>query len=35
MLEIRSLTRRYGAVTALDGATLTAPPGRLLGLPAC
>ena len=31
MLEIRGLTKRYGAVTALDGATLTARPGRLLG----
>jgi ABC-2 type transport system ATP-binding protein len=31
MLEIQRLTKRYGAVTALDGATLTARPGRLLG----
>ena len=31
MLEIRGLTKRYGRVTALDGATLAARPGRLLG----
>jgi ABC-2 type transport system ATP-binding protein len=31
MLEIRELTKRYGAVTALDGASFTAQPGRLLG----
>jgi ABC-2 type transport system ATP-binding protein len=31
MLEITGLTKRYGPVTALDGATLTARPGRLLG----
>ena len=31
MLEIRALTKRYGRVTALEGATLTAQPGRLLG----
>ena len=31
MLEIRSLTKRYGPDTALDGATFTARPGRLLG----
>jgi ABC-2 type transport system ATP-binding protein len=31
MLEIRGLTKRYGPVTALDGASLTARPGRLLG----
>jgi ABC-2 type transport system ATP-binding protein len=31
MLEIRGLTKRYGPVTALDGASLTAQPGRLLG----
>lgn len=31
MLEIQGLTKRYGPVTALDGATLTARPGRLLG----
>ncbi len=31
MLEIQALTKRYGPVTALDGATLTAEPGRLMG----
>jgi ABC-2 type transport system ATP-binding protein len=31
MLEIRGLTKHYGAVTALDGASLTARRGRLLG----
>ena len=31
MLEIRSLTKRYVPVTALDGATLTALRGRLMG----
>ena len=31
MLEIRGLTKRYGPVTALDGASFTAQPGRLLG----
>jgi len=31
LLEIRGLTKHYGAVTALDGATLTARSGRLLG----
>lgn len=31
MLEVRGLTKRYGTVTALDGATLAARPGRLLG----
>ncbi len=31
MLEISGLTKRYGPVTALDGATLEARPGRLLG----
>jgi len=31
MLEVRGLTKRYGTVTALDGATLSARPGRLLG----
>ena len=31
MLEIRSLTKRYGTVTALDGATFEARPGRLVG----
>jgi ABC-2 type transport system ATP-binding protein len=31
VLEIRGLTKRYGTVTALDGATFEARPGRLVG----
>jgi ABC-2 type transport system ATP-binding protein len=31
MLEIRNLTKRYGAVTALDDASFDARPGRLVG----
>jgi ABC-2 type transport system ATP-binding protein len=31
MLEIRDLAKRYGRVVALDGATFTARPGRLVG----
>ena len=31
MLELRDLHKRYGRSVALDGATLTARPGRLLG----
>jgi ABC-2 type transport system ATP-binding protein len=31
MLEIRGLTKRYGAVTALDGASFRASRGRLVG----
>jgi ABC-2 type transport system ATP-binding protein len=31
MLEIRGLTKRYGPVTALDGASFTARRGRLVG----
>ena len=31
MLEIQDLSKRYGPVVALDGATFTAQPGRLLG----
>ncbi len=31
MLEITDLTKRYGPVVALDGATLTVRPGRLVG----
>ncbi len=31
MLEVLSLTKRYGSVTALDGAAFTARPGRLVG----
>jgi len=31
MLELQGLRKRYGNVTALDGVSLTAEPGRLLG----
>ena len=31
MLDIVDLTKHYGQITALDGATFTARPGRLLG----
>jgi ABC-2 type transport system ATP-binding protein len=31
MLEIRDLAKRYGTVVALDGASFTARPGRLVG----
>ena len=31
MLEIRDLTKRYGDVLALDGATFTVVPGRIVG----
>jgi ABC-2 type transport system ATP-binding protein len=31
MLEIRDLAKRYGRVVALDGATFSAQPGRLVG----
>ena len=31
MLEISDLSKRYGAVVALDGATFTVRPGRLVG----
>jgi ABC-2 type transport system ATP-binding protein len=31
MLEIKDLSKRYGDVVALDGATFTAAPGRLVG----
>lgn len=31
MLEIIDLAKRYGAVTALDGASFTATPGRIVG----
>ena len=31
MLEIRDLTKHYGPVVALDGATFSARPGRLVG----
>jgi ABC-2 type transport system ATP-binding protein len=32
MLEITDLTKRYGPVVALDGASFTARPGRIVGL---
>jgi ABC-2 type transport system ATP-binding protein len=31
MLEIAGLTKRYGRIVALDGATFTARPGRIVG----
>jgi ABC-2 type transport system ATP-binding protein len=31
LLEVRDLAKRYGPVVALDGATFTARPGRLVG----
>src|SRR5689334_11185146 len=31
MLEIDDLSKRYGSVVALDGATFTVRPGRLVG----
>ena len=31
MLEIHELTKRYGDVVALDGATFSAAPGRIVG----
>ena len=31
MLEIKDLSKRYGDVVALDGATFTATPGRIVG----
>jgi ABC-2 type transport system ATP-binding protein len=31
MLEIRDLTKRFGDLTALDGASLVVPPGRIVG----
>src|SRR3954465_16009644 len=31
MLEIQDLTKRYGPVVALDGASFTATPGRIVG----
>jgi ABC-2 type transport system ATP-binding protein len=31
MLEIAGLTKRYGPIVALDGATFTARPGRIVG----
>lgn len=32
MLEVRSVTKRYGATLAVNGASLAARPGRILGL---
>jgi iron complex transport system ATP-binding protein len=32
MLEVKDLSFRYGAITALDNVSLTAAPGRILGL---
>ena len=31
MLEIIDLAKHYGPVTALDGASFTAKPGRIVG----
>ncbi len=31
MLEIKDLAKRYGTVAALDGATFSARPGRIVG----
>jgi len=31
MLEIRDLTKRYGDVVALDGASFSVAPGRIVG----
>ena len=31
MLEIEDLSKRYGDVVALDGASFTAKPGRIVG----
>ena len=32
MLDIRNLTRRFGAVTAVDGVSLTVPAGQMVGV---
>jgi phosphonate transport system ATP-binding protein len=32
MLELRGLTRRFGAVTAVDGVTLAIPDGQMVGI---
>lgn len=32
VIEIRGLRRTFGATTALDGVSLTAPAGKVLGL---
>ena len=31
MLEIHDLSKRYGTVVALDGASFRVPPGRIMG----
>lgn len=31
MLEVRDLSKRYGSVVALDGASLRVAPGRIVG----
>ncbi|MFB3738756.1 MAG: ATP-binding cassette domain-containing protein, partial [Candidatus Velamenicoccus archaeovorus] len=31
VLEVRDLVKRYGDVVALDGASFTVPPGRIVG----
>ena len=31
MIEVRELTKRYGATTAVDGLTFTVRPGRVTG----
>jgi ABC-2 type transport system ATP-binding protein len=31
MLEIKNLSKRYGDVVALDGASFNAQPGRIVG----
>ena len=33
MIEAEKLTKRYGPVTAVDGLTFTARPGRVTGFP--
>lgn len=33
MIEAEKLTQRYGPVTAVDGLTFTARPGRVTGFP--
>ena len=32
VLEMQDVVKRYGAVTALDGVSLTIEPGRFVGL---
>lgn len=33
ILECKGLSKRFGAVTALDGISFTIEPGRIVGLP--